>query len=723
MAKESFSLNLGDRELKIELRNLAEQASGSCLVQYGNTLVLTTAVISKYDREGIDFFPLTVEYEERYYAAGKILGSRYIRRESRPSDEAILTARLIDRAIRPRFPEGLKKEVQVVVTCLSWDRENDPDIIGLIGASTVLAISEIPWSGPIGVVRVGQINGEFVLNPTYEQREQNNLDLVFAGVEENNDVLINMMEGEGQEVSEETVLKASKFAKPHLKEIINFQKEIAKNLGDEAKASSSSFAAARLRKEADPELEKEIKKFLGERLEKALYQGNKTDRMEDVNDLKEELIYYIEGKYPDMRGKEDKSSSSPFAAATAARVFEEEIEKLIHANAIQSEKRPDGRQLDEIRPLHCEAGLLPRTHGSGLFIRGQTKALSILTLGAPGDVRLMEGMEVVGRKRFMHHYNFPPYSSGEIKPMRGPGRREIGHGMLTEKALIPLIPSSDEFPYTIRIVTEILSSNGSTSMASVSASSLALMDAGVPIKRAAAGIALGLMQDEKGNYKILTDIQGPEDHHGDMDFKIAGTEKGITALQMDVKIKGVNEKVLKEALEQGRKARIEILNEIKKLIEGPRSELSPYAPRILIIQINPEKIREVIGPGGKVINEIIEECGVSIDIEDTGKVFVTAEKEEAAKKAIAWIKNITREVKVGEVFQGKVTRILDFGAFVEILPGQEGLIHISQLAPYRVKKVEDVVKIGDIVPVKVISIDEQGRINLSLKAAKEESKP
>ena len=701
METNEFKLNLDGKELKVELRNLAEQASGSCLVQHGNTLVLITAVISKYEREGVDFFPLTVEYEERYYAAGKILGSRYIRRESRPSDEAIITARLIDRAIRPRFPQGLKKEVQVVATCLSWDRENDPDIIGLIGASTALSISEIPWAGPLGAVRVGQINGKLILNPTYEQREQSDLDLVFAGVEENNDILINMIEGEGQEVSEETILKAIKFAKPHLKDLINFQKDISKTASKEKVLSETP--------PADLELEKEIKDFLGKRLEKSLYQENKIERMEEVNDLKEELVYYIEEKYPgEGKGKYAKD------------FFEKEIDRLVHTNVIQSEKRPDGRKLDEIRSLHCEAGLLPRTHGSGLFIRGQTKALSILTLGAPGDVRLMEGMEIVGRKRFMHHYNFPPYSAGEIKPMRGPGRREIGHGMLAEKALIPLIPSSDEFPYTIRVVTEILSSNGSTSMASVSSSAIALMDAGVPIKKPAAGIALGLMQDSKGNYKILTDIQGPEDHHGDMDFKVAGTKDGINALQMDVKIKGVNEKILKEALEQGKKARLEILNEIKKVIDKPRPELSPYAPRILTLQINPEKIREVIGPGGKVINEIIEECGVSIDIEDTGKVFVTAEKEEAAKKAIAWIKNITREVKAGEVFQGRVTRILDFGAFAEILPGQEGLIHISQLAPHRVRKVEDVVKVGEIVPVKVISIDEQGRINLSLKAVKEE---
>ena len=697
---EKFKLEIGKRELKIELRNLAEMAAGSCLVQYGDTLVLSTVVISEGEREGIDFFPLTVDYEERYYAAGKILGSRYIRRESRPSDEAILTSRLIDRAIRPLFPKDLKREVQIVVTCLSWDRENDPDIIGLVAASLVLSLSKVPWSGPISAVRVGKIGDEFILNPTYEQRESSCLDLVVVGVEKSGEILINMMEAEASEISEEVISRATEWAMPYLKELTDFQNQIIKKVGEE-----------KISIEAPPqdlELEKEIKEFLGAGLEGALFQKEKKERMEDVNQLKEDLACHIEKKYPGM-GK----------TKYARDFFEKEIERLVHENVIKHERRPDGRKLDEIREITAEVGILPRTHGSGLFCRGQTKSLSILTLGAPGDVKLLEGMEIVGKKRFMHHYNFPPYSTGEIKPIRGPARRDIGHGMLVEKALLPLIPSLEEFPYTIRIVSEILSSNGSTSMASVSSSSLALMDAGVPIKKPATGIALGLMQNSKDDYKILTDIQGPEDHHGDMDLKVAGTRDGITAIQMDVKITGISQKILKEVLEQGKKARLQILDKIKKVLEGPRSELSPFAPKILILQINPEKIREVIGPGGKVINGIIKECGVEIDIEDSGKIFVTAEKEEAAKKAVSWIKNITREVKVGEVFQGKVKRILDFGAFVEIFPGQEGLIHISQLAPFRVERVEDIVKVGDIVPVKVISIDEQGRINLSLKAAKE----
>jgi len=709
MKKETFSLKLGGKELKVEIRNLAELASSSVLVQYGETLVLATAVMAESEREGIDFFPLTVDYEERYYAAGKILGSRYIRRESRPSDEAILTSRFIDRAIRPRFPKHLKREVQVVITCLSWDRENDPDVIGLIAASIALSISNIPWKGPVASLRVGQGEKGFILNPTYSEREKSNLDLAIAGIEsplakflgnkKNDNILINMIETEANEVEEEEILKALAFAKLYLKEVIDFQKEIVNKVGKEKIKIEETFR--------DLELEKEIKDFLGNRLEKTLYQPEKAGRMKEVNTLKEELLYFIEGKYPGL-GKQSYVKD----------FFEKEIERLVRENVIKSGKRPDGRKLDEIRKLEMEVGLLPRTHGSGLFVRGQTKALSILTLGTPGDVKLLEGMETAGKKRFMHHYNFPPYSTGEVKPIRGPGRRDIGHGMLAEKALTPLVPSFDEFPYTIRVVTEILSSNGSTSMASTSSSSLALMDAGVPIKRPVAGIALGLMSDNQGNYKILTDIQGPEDHHGDMDFKIAGTKKGITAIQLDVKIDGIGEEIIKETLTRGKKARTQILEEMAKVIDKPRSQLSPYAPRILILQINPAKIREVIGPGGKVINEIIEECGVSIDIEDSGKIFVTAEKEEAAKKAIAWIKNITREVKVGEIFQGKVTRILDFGAFVEIFPGQEGLIHISQLAPYHVKKVEDVVKVGDVIPVKVISIDEQGRINLSLKEVK-----
>ncbi|MFH1582353.1 MAG: polyribonucleotide nucleotidyltransferase [bacterium] len=709
MKKETFKTEIGGKELKVEINDLAEQASGNVLIQYGDTVVMATVVMSKTEREGIDFFPLTVEYEEKFYAAGKILGSRFLRREAKPSDEAILAARFIDRAIRPRFPKGFKKEVQIIVTCLSWDQENAPDVLGLIASSLALSISNIPWSGPIASLRLGRKDGQFLVNPTYLERTESEFDLTVAGLEselarhlgndEKDKILINMMEVEGFDIEEGLFAEAIEETKSHLEKIINFQKDIIKKVGKEKIAFDGKIL--------DEELEKEIREFLGDKLENVLYQKDKEDRMEDVDNLKEELITYVEEKHPD----EDKKGY-------IKDFFEQEIDRLVHKNVLENDKRVDGRKLDELRKLETEVSLLPRTHGSGLFVRGQTKALSVLTLGAPGDVKLVEGMEVRGKKRFMHHYNFPPYCSGEVKPLRGPGRREIGHGTLAEKAIIPVLPKEDEFPYTIRIVTEILSSNGSTSQAAISSSILSLMDAGVPIKKPVAGISIGLISDYKGAYKILTDIQGPEDHYGDMDFKIAGTKDGITAVQMDVKIEGVGKDIIKKAIEQAKKTRIKILDEMNKTLDKPREQLSPYAPRIIVLQINPDKIREVIGPGGKIINEIIDGCGVSIDIEDTGKILITAENESAGEKASLWIKNITREVKAGEIFQGKVKRILDFGAFVEILPGQEGLVHISQLATYHVNKVEDIVKIGDIIPVKVISIDEQGRINLSLKEAK-----
>ena len=703
--ENKFKLKLGDKELIVEIRKLAEQANGEALVRCGDTLVLATAVVSDREREGIDFFPLTVDYEERFYAAGKILGSRYIRRESRPSDEAILTSRLIDRAIRPRFPENLLKDIQVVITCLSWDGENDPDVLGLLAASLALSVSNIPWSGPLGILRIGKINNEFVINPDYGQREKSQIDLVVSAFQplKGDNLLLNMIEAEGEEVEEKTILEAYQFAKSYFKKLIDFQNQIIKKVGKEKISIELPLK--------DLELEKEIKDFLADKLENVLFRSDKTERSKETNQLKEDLIYFLEEKFP----------SSPFdneKRKCAQKFFEKEVERLIHQNVIEKSKRPDGRKLDEIREISVEVGLLPRTHGSALFSRGETRALSILTLGAPEDQKLLEGMEIIGKKRFMHHYNFPPYCTGEVKPMRGPGRREIGHGMLAEKALMSLVPDFEEFPYTMRIVSEILSSNGSSSMASTCSSSLALMDAGVPIKSAAAGIALGLMTNQKGEYKILTDIQGPEDHYGDMDFKIAGTKNGITAIQMDVKIEGITEEIVKETLSQGKKALLQIQDKMEKVISKPRAQLSLYAPRVLTLQINPEKIREVVGPGGKIINEIIGKCGVAIDIQPSGLIYITSDSEESGEKAVTWIKNITREVKVGEVFQGLVKRIINFGAFVEVLPNQEGLVHISQLAPYRVEKVEDVVKVGDVIPVKVISVDEQGRINLSLKEAK-----
>ena len=640
-----------------------------------------------------------MDYEERFYAAGKILGSRFVRREGRPQDEAIITARLIDRAIRPLFPKGFRKEVQVIATCLSWDAENDSDVLGLLGASLALSVSDIPWSGPVGAVRVAKVQDAFVVNPTYEQRTQSSLDFVLAGVKENGEVLLNMIEAEGQEVAEDVFEQALEFAKPFLLQTIEAQEEITKKFGKEKTAPQET--------PKDEELERAMQEFLNNKLEQALFTGDRKTRMDQVGAVLSELLLFLQEKYP----AEDKSRY-------AKDFFEETVNQAVHQAALVEGRRVDDRKLDEVRELGGKAGILPRTHGTGLFLRGQTKTLSILTLGAPGDQKLMEGMEFTGKKRFMHHYNFPPYAPGEVKPLRGPSRRDIGHGILAEKALLPVIPEVDKFPYTIRIVTEVLSSNGSTSMASCCSSSLALMDAGVPIKNPVAGISIGLMQDEKGNYKLLCDIQGPEDHHGDMDFKVAGTKEGITAIQLDVKLRGITSVIFKEALALAKKTRHHILNEvISKILDKSRPELSPWAPRIIIININPEKIGLLIGPGGKTINKIIEDTGVQIDIEETGQVFITADKEDQGKRALEIIEALVREVKVGEIYKGKVKRIMEFGAFVEVLPGQEGLVHISKLADRRVEKVTDIVKVGDIIPVKVVEIDEQGRINLSLKDA------
>ncbi len=699
---EEFKLKLGEKEITVNTRNLAEQSNGSCFVRCGDTSVLATVVMAPEQREEIDHFPLSVNYEERFYAAGKILGSRYIRRESRPSDEAVLTARLIDRAIRPLFSQELKKEIQVIITCLSWDRENDPDIIGLLAASLSLLISDIPWSGPVIPLRIGRKDGKFILNPTYLDREGSDLDLTISAVESNKDLLVNMIEAEAGEIDKEIVVQAIEWAKPHLKKLIDFQKQIAEKIGKEKVVIKTPVP--------DSELTQEIKGLIGNKLEKAIFSTvKKEDQSEAIKNIYQETLESLEQKYPDL--SIDKMNT---LKNRLRDYLEKETAFLIRNKIIKEEVRPDSRKIDQLRKISVEAGLLPRTHGSGLFCRGQTKTLSILTLGSPADVKLLSGMEIIGEKRFMHHYNFPPYSVGEVAPIRGPGRREIGHGMLVEKALGPVMPDSEKFPYTIRIVSEVLSSNGSTSMASLCSSSVALMDAGVPIASPVTGIAIGLIK-EGDDYKILTDIQGPEDHYGDMDLKVAGTEKGITAIQMDLKIDGITVKILEQALDQAKKARLKILDEIKKVISKPRSELSPFAPRIITFQISPEKIGDVIGKGGKIINEIIQECGVTIDIEDSGQVFITSESEESAQKALEWIKNLTREVKIGEIFDGRVKRILEFGAFVEILPGQEGMIHISKLSSGRVEKVTDVVNLGDTVKVQVISVDDQGRINLSLK--------
>ncbi len=697
---KDYRLKLGKQEFIVKPSELAEQANGSAVVHYGDTVVLGTATMSEKERDDLDFFPLTVEYEEKFYAAGKILGSRFSKREGRPSDIAIVTARLIDRSIRPRFNKELKRDVQVIGTCLSWDAENDPDIITFMASSISLMLSDIPWKGPLAAVRVARKESEFIINPTYQEREESDIDIFFSGFEnEQQELIVNMIEAGAEEVDEETFLKALSFAEKYMKEICCFQKMVASEIGKQKIEIKQ--------KETDSNFENEIKSLIQNKVKETLSQKEKSETSKKMKETEQEIVSHISEKYPDDEKNKIKQGFN---------VLEKEISETIKENIFNHETRPDGRKLNELRELKAEANLLPRTHGSALFGRGQTKSLSILTLGPPGDHQLLEGMNKIGEKRFLHHYNFPPYSVGEVKPLRGPSRRDIGHGSLAEKALFPVIPRFEDFPYTIRIVSEIVSSNGSTSMASVSSSSLALMDAGVPIKKPVAGISIGVMEKEKEN-KLLVDIQGIEDHHGGMDLKVAGTEDGITAVQMDVKIEGINQETFKKALSEAKIARFKILDKMKTVLNSPREKLSSFAPRVAKIQINPDKIREVIGPGGKIINEIIDETGATIDNQDSGVVFVTSEKKEAVEKAVEWVKNIAREVEVGETFKGKVKRIMDFGCFVEILPGQEGLVHISKLSDKRVEKVKDIVDIGQIISVKVIGIDEQGRINLSMKDA------
>ena len=692
MQSKKFKIEIGGRELLVEIGKLAEQANGAVTVRYGDTVVLVTSVIGDKPREGVNYLPLMVDYEEKLYAAGKIKGSRFIKREGRSTDEAILTGRLIDRVIRPLFNPKIRNDIQIVVTVLSFDGENDPVIPGLLGTSVALSISNIPWNGPIAGISVGKINEEWIVNLANGDRENSLLNFTITGTKER----INMIEGEAKEVSEKTVVEALEFAGEHIRKLIAFQEDIVKE-----------FKPEKLEVEfpqPDSKFVKEVEKFIDDKLEKALFQPGKAERMEEVNKLKEDLGYFIEEKYESDKEK----------IYEAYDVLEEKINEMVHKNVLEKENRFDGRKLDEIREISCEVGLLPRTHGSGLFTRGSTQALSIVTLGPPGAEQLLDEMELDGKKSFMHHYNFPPFSVGEVRPMRGPGRREIGHGALVERALASLIPSREEFPYTIRVVSEILSSNGSSSMASVCGSTLALLDAGVPIKENAAGIAMGLMIKE-GKYKILTDIQGPEDHHGDMDFKIVGTHKGVIALQMDVKVDGIILKILEEVLTRAKKAREEILREMEAVIKAPRSDLSPYAPRVYTLQIKPDQIGSVIGPGGKIINKIIDETGSEIDIEDDGTVFVTSGQAEGAEKAVAWIKSLTRELKAGEIFQGKVVKVADFGAFVELVPGQDGLLHISELSSKdKSKKTEDLIHRGDTVTVRIKSIDDAGKISLSL---------
>ncbi len=683
-----FERSVAGRVLSIQVGKFAQQANGAVAVQYGNTIVLVTACASSEPREGIDFVPLTVDYEEKLYAAGKIPGS-FIRREGRPTEEAVITSRLIDRSLRPLFPKELRHDVQVVAIVLSVDQENDPDICALIGASAALTLSDIPFFGPISAIHVGYIDDTLVVNPTLPQMEDSLLDLIVASSKE--DVI--MVEAGAKEISEEILLEAIKLGHEVNQEVIKLQEELQRIYG-KAKVEVEH-------KELAPQLSSQIASLLGEKLSQVLEEPEKLQREKALASLKEETGEKLLDSF-----SEDEIN---FA-------FETQLRAAVREKILQTRRHLDGRQAKEIRPISCEVGILPRTHGSGLFARGETQVLTITTLGSTRQEQLLDGLGLEETKRFMHHYNFPPFSTGEVKRIGTTGRREIGHGALVERAIATVLPSEDDFPYTIRLVSEVLSSHGSTSMASACASILSLMDAGVPIKAPVAGIAMGLLTGKDGHYVVLTDIVGMEDAYGDMDFKVAGTARGLTALQLDIKLQGIDYDVLAEALSQAREARLEILRKMSLTINASRPELSPYAPRMYEMTIDTSKIGSVIGPGGKVIRSIIDETKTTIDIKNDGTVIVGSPNEEAAQKAIKIIEGLTREVEQGEVYTGKVTRLFNFGAMVEILPGKEGLVHISELANYHVPRVEDVVKVGDEVMVKVIGTDNSGRINLSRKA-------
>ena len=688
--ENTFTYDIAGKKLIVNHGKVAEQANGACLVSYGDTVVLVTATASKEPREGVDFFPLMVDYEERLYSVGKIPGG-FVKREGKPSEKATLTSRLIDRPIRPLFPDGYRNEVQVISTVLSVDQDYTPDVVSMIGSSIALTISDIPFNGPTGSVIVGLIDGKYIINPTREQREKSKLHLVVSGTEE----AIMMVEAGADEVSEEVMLDGIMTAHEEIKKICRFIDTIKEKVGKE-KQDVYLY-------KVDEAIDNEVREYATTKMVDAIQTVDKLERVENMDKVKEEVFEYFVEKYPDN----EKDINEILYSIT-----KEEVRKMIVDEGV----RPDNRKIDEVRPISCEIGLLPRTHGSGLFNRGQTQVMTIATLGAAGDVQILDGLSEEESKRYMHHYNFTPYSVGETRFLRGPGRREIGHGALAERALEPVIPNADEFPYTIRVVSEVLSSNGSTSQASVCASSLSLMDAGVPIKKSVSGIAMGLIK-EQNKVAILTDIQGMEDFLGDMDFKVAGTKDGITAIQMDIKIGGIDKEILKEALERAKEGRFYIQRKMDEVISEPRKELSPYAPRILTMDVDPEKIRDIIGPGGKIINKIIDETGVKIDIDDDGKVLIASENMENGKKALGMIEEIVKDVEVGEIYLGKVTKIVNFGAFVEILNGKEGLVHISKISNDRVGKVEDVLSIGDEILVKVIGIDNQGRVNLSRKDA------
>ena len=679
--------DLDGRPISVETGTLAKQADGSVCVRLGDTITLVTATMAK-PREGIDFFPLLVDFEERMYAAGKIPGVRYIRREGRPSENAILSARRIDRCLRPLFPKGFRNDIQVVVTVLSADPDNAPDICATVGASAALSVSSIPFLGPVGAVRVGRVEGGFIVNPTYAERDQSDLDLIVAVGTDG----VLMLEGMADQLSEDVVAEAIAYAIPHAEAILDMQRSLR-------------AAAGKPKLEFEPlkvadDLRTAVAKF-GPNLRQAIQSDDKKAREQATAEVLEQLQTDLADEFPERMPE-------------IREALEQQTDAELRGLILDEGRRPDGRTPEEIRAVSCEVGLLPRAHGSALFTRGQTQVMSVVTLGGVGDEQLIDDIGVVESKRFMHHYNFPPYSVGEVRPMRGPSRRDLGHGSLAEHALLPMLPEEEEFPYTVRVVSEVLESNGSSSMASVCGSSLALMDGGVPIRAAVAGISIGMVSDDS-RHQLLTDIQGVEDFSGDMDFKIAGTRSGVTAVQMDVKLKGLTLDLIREAFAQARKAREQLLDTMDTCIAAPRPELAPHAPRVFTIEISPDKIGDIIGPGGKTIKKMEADFGVKIDIEQDGRVFIAAPDQTSGEQALKVIEDITRDLKVGEIYAGRVVRIVPFGAFIELMPGRDGLLHISQIARERIEKVEDVLRMGEEVQVRVIEIDPQGKVRLSRK--------
>lgn len=696
--KKVFETEVAGRPLKIEVSRLAEQANAAVFATYGETSILATVVMDKEDKEG-DFMPLTVDYEEKYYAVGKILGSQYVRREGRASQDAVLSGRIIDRAIRPLFDDRIRRPIQITATTLAYDEENDPDFVALTAVSVALGISDIPWGGPIAGLSLAKVGDKIIFNPTESELRESEADRKFLSFVAGLDNQVNMIELEGYEADEEEVITAYAEAMKEIEKILAFERDIISKIGK----PKANIALA----EPADNLKSAVSAFLSTRLEEALFKKDKVEREAALSALKKELIKNLE-----------ENSFTEDDLPVANRLLESHIDEAVHKGVLDNNRRVDGRGLDELRELYAEVALLPRVHGSSVFVRGNTQSLAIVTLAAPGAEKVIETIEHIGKQRFMLHYNFPGYSVGEAKSYRGPGRRDIGHGALAEKAVKSVVPSVEEFPYTIRVVSEILSSNGSSSMATVCSTILALMDAGVPIKKAVAGIAMGLMSSPDGRYKVLTDIQGPEDHYGDMDFKVAGTKDGVNAIQMDVKIEGIPLNILLEGLKQAKKARLEILSVMGKTLASPRPEISKYAPQVSVIDIDPSKIGELIGPGGKVINGIIARTGVAIDIDDIGKVFISAKEKSALEAGINEVRSIIREFKVGETVEGNIVRVLDFGAIVDLGGGKDGMIHVSELKEGFVKNVTDVVNVGDFVRAKIIKVEE-GKIGLSIKQLKE----